>query len=245
MARFASIASIVVVVALALNVFLSGAASADPGTPGGLALADPSVPVNQPAVVPAPAIATPAAALESRRLREAGIQPKVAGCGGDCQYWFTLTWSAGDSRISDYTSWDWYHINSRDDLFFIEAAGSAVTQPGYILTNFEPWVKANTSVAQLGDRNPLGQVPAADGQPITVSLSYNGASISTTFYAAASTYNPYSFSNMYSSEWQGWKNAGITVANRWESRWFGSTPWGMAVANCGRGSIWWGNCSNR
>jgi hypothetical protein len=228
-------------VAIGLSFTSAGFATADPGDDGGIVPTNPASP-SGPIITRPPGVVTPDAVELSRRL---GLIAEQQSCGGDCQYWFTLAWDAQDPRLTDYTTWTWYKINGRSDLFFVEAQGSAYTHDGYALTRFEPWIRSATSPAQLGDRNPLGNTPAGDGQPITVGLSYSGASVSTTFSAAASTYNPFAWATHYSLEWQGFKGPFVTVANQYETRWFNGEPWGMEIANCGRGDIVWGNCSNR
>lgn len=74
-----------------------------------------------------------------------------------------------DSRLRDYTTWTWYRINGRSDLFFVVTQGSAHTHSPYALTRFEPWLRSNTSPARLGNWNPDSQLVVHDGQAITLS----------------------------------------------------------------------------
>ena len=195
---------------------------------------------------PPPALVTPSMVEQSSRVRRTGEQvTPLASTWGNTQYWFSVTWSSGDSRLTDYTSWNFFKINGRSDLFYVEAVGSAYSHQYWELTRFEPWIRSNTSPARLVDWDPAGQVRASDGQTITFSLTYAGTGISTTFPASSDTYNPFPWSTHYSLEWRGRKTPYNTVANRYVTRWANGEPWGMEMANCGRGLFQWGNCSNR
>jgi hypothetical protein len=191
--------------------------------------------------------------LAARRVESLGEAPRdvltTSSIAASTSYWFSYSWSSGDSRLTDYTTWTWYKINGRTNLFYVVAKGTAFTNPnpGYYLSRFEPWLTRGSSGTTLGDWDPDGQISKPDGVPVTLSLSYAGASISTTLNTSSQTYNPYinGTGSMYSVEWRGSKAPENSVGNRWISRWGGNTPWGMNFATCGKGTIVWGNCSHR
>ena len=207
---------------------------------------------HQTGEVPSPLTLTPqiikrAEEQAKHRLTLTGEQVTLTAHWGNTTEWFTISWSSGDSRLNDYEAWNFYKINGREDLFYVEECGSAysTTWP-WKLTRFEPWMRSNTSNARLAQWDPNGQVQIHDeGQNVSFSLAYQGTGISTSFYPKKDTYNPYAWATHYSLEWRGSKFPNNTVGNNYVTRWYNGPPYGMQFAACGRGESWWGNCSDR
>lgn len=193
-----------------------------------------------------PAVATAQLAEQSARVGRSGQPVRMSAVSsGGASYWFTVNWSSGDSRLTDYETWTFYMINGDVTNFFVEEERSANIHAGWLLTNFEPWITAGSSGSTLGNWDPAGQVNVSNGQTITFGLAYQGSGVSTTFQGSDQSYNPYAWATHFSSEWRGSKDSNSTVGNQYVTRWYGAQPWGMQMAACGRGSYWWGNCSDR
>lgn len=240
---------------------LSGTAFAQDRTPpkdyGGLAPVDPSMKVDQPTTVK-PALVltrdmiTRAEQMGKQRMGSTGEQVVLrnqimADTWGPTTYWFSTSWTDNDARMDGYSSWNFFKISGSSTLFYVEEVGSAYTvNCSYWLTRFEPWIMSGTSAARLISWDPSGQVVITnEALKIRFSLEYQGAGIGTEFYPLRDTYNPYPWSTHYSLEWRGSKACWNTVGNNYVTRWSGGSPTGMTMAFCGRGTYWYGNCSDR
>jgi hypothetical protein len=168
-------------------------------------------------------------------------------------YWWTQSYTVDNAYVHAYATWTFYKIDGSSTNVFVMVQGSAYGKPPYDLFRFEPWLmRKSGGTATLGNWAPTQWTPANDGQQITFSFTYGGASFSTTFTANASGYQPYASSNMFSVEWQGARRDGHTIANNAAERWYNFSTSYLYLGICGKSyyyaiHVWytWGACGNR
>lgn len=209
-------------------------------------LGEPPVSANCSYVAAPPMVIPPSVELPTDRvaacdnLEHDRINSDVSSSDpGYKSYWFTMSWDSGSTNVNDYTTWTFYRINGRNDLFFVRTKTTASAVNGQSLIGLYPWLRRGSSRATLGDWDPYSQI-VGNGAEVTLSLSHRGAGISTKFKTVAERYDPRASGAAYGVIWRGHKGDGASVGVKHLSRWYAGGPGGMLAALCGYTSSFWG-----